>query len=234
MMKAQHTHWPERLLKSALALAFVLAGCANPASPGDTAVDIKAIAGVTAPVAGGTPVAAITENAQYTGTVAWTGTLDGGKFAAHTVYTATITLGAKTGHTFAGVAADFFTVAGAETTNSAGSGVVLAVFPMTDPVTEGPTAFVAVTGISDMPEAATEGIPLTLTGTAVPTNATNRAILWTVKNAGDTGASINGDTLNTTAAGTVTVTATIANGAAPDADYTDDFDIAVSLPVHPY
>jgi hypothetical protein len=97
---------------------------------GDVAVDEKDITGVAKPVAGETPVAAITETAQYTGAVAWAGTLDGaGKFVAGTVYTATITLTAEEGFTFKGVAADFFEVAGATTTNPADSGVVTAVFP---------------------------------------------------------------------------------------------------------
>jgi hypothetical protein len=49
-----------------------------------------------------------------------------------------------------------------------------------------------------------------------------------VKSAGTTGASITGgNTLNATAAGTATITATIANGAAAGTDYTQDFSIAV-------
>ncbi|WP_461255171.1 pre-peptidase C-terminal domain-containing protein [Treponema sp. R80B11-R83G3] len=51
-------------------------------------------------------------------------------YAAGTQYTATITLTAKTGYTLQGVAANFFTVAGATTVgNDANSGVVTAVFP---------------------------------------------------------------------------------------------------------
>ena len=72
------------------------------------------------------------------------------------------------------------------------------------------------------------GTPLTLTGTALPSNATNKNITWSVYNAGTTGATItNGNVLNTTNAGTVTVRATIANGTAPDAAYTQDFTINV-------
>jgi hypothetical protein len=44
---------------------------------------------------------------------------------------ATITLTAKTGYTLKGVAADFFTVDGAEAANVAGSVVITAVFPAT-------------------------------------------------------------------------------------------------------
>ena len=99
----------------------------------DTTVDIKAIPGVTPPAATRTP-ATTTGTAQYTGTIAWAGALDAdGKFVKDTVYTATITLVAAEGFTFDGVAADFFTVAGATTVNNAASsGVVTAVFPAAD------------------------------------------------------------------------------------------------------
>ena len=62
-----------------------------------TTVNIAAIPGVTAPVAGATPVMTITATSQYTGTVTWSGALTHGKSAAGTIYTATITLTPKTG-----------------------------------------------------------------------------------------------------------------------------------------
>ena len=85
--------------------------------------------------------------------------------------------------------------------------------------TEGST-FVPVTDITGVPTQATAGTPLTLTGTVVPSSATNRAIVWSVYDAGGTGATIDGNTLNATAAGTATVRATIANGASATADFT--------------
>ena len=89
-----------------------------------------AIGGVTAPVVGETPVTAITEGKQFTGTVTWSP--GGSTFAASTVYTATITLTPKAGYKLDGVAANFFTVAGAtNVSNGANSGVVTAVFPTT-------------------------------------------------------------------------------------------------------
>jgi uncharacterized repeat protein (TIGR02543 family) len=100
----------------------------------DTTVTIAAIPGVTAPVAGKTPVAAITETDQYTGTVSWS-PVDN-PFEYETAYTATITLTPKTGYTFTGVSADFFTVNEATATNPADSGVVTAVFPETEPNAE--------------------------------------------------------------------------------------------------
>lgn len=89
-----------------------------------------AIEGVTAPVVGEKPVTAITEGKQFTGTVTWSPEVS--TFAASTVYTATITLTPKVGYKLDGVAANFFTVAGATSvSNEANSGVVTAVFPAT-------------------------------------------------------------------------------------------------------
>jgi hypothetical protein len=128
---------------------FTVAGTSSPATnaansgvvtavfPATVAViNIAAIPGVTAPVTGATPVTAITETAQYTGTVTWAP--GHGTFAGSTVYTATITLIAKAGFTLTGVALNFFTVIGATTvTNTADSGVVTAEFPTTATVVVG-------------------------------------------------------------------------------------------------
>jgi hypothetical protein len=134
-----------------IALAIVVStlsvtGCKNPADPPKSTpqtsndsnndgnmpavINIAAIQGVTVPVNGEIPVTRITESSQYSGTVTWNG--NPVAFAASTQYTATITLTAKTGYTLQGVAANFFTVAGAATvSNSANSGVITAVFPAT-------------------------------------------------------------------------------------------------------
>ncbi len=91
-----------------------------------------AIGGVTVPVAGEKPVKAITEGKQITGTITWTPDLIDSKFGPQTVYTATITLTPKVGYKLDGVAANFFTVAGATSvSNAANSGVVTATFPQT-------------------------------------------------------------------------------------------------------
>jgi branched-chain amino acid transport system substrate-binding protein len=109
-----------------LVMGLALAGC--PSENGETAVTTKAIPGVTVPATDANPVTTITATAQYTGTVDWAPAHD--PFEAGTVYTATVTLTAKAGYTFTGVAADFFTVSGATTvTNAADSGVVTAEFP---------------------------------------------------------------------------------------------------------
>jgi endo-1,4-beta-xylanase len=88
--------------------------------------------------------------------------------------------------------------------------------------------FVAVTDISGVSGGATAGTPLALTGTVSPANATNQAIVWSVKTPGTTGAVIAGTQLIATAAGQATVTATIANGAGPGAAFIKDFTITVN------
>jgi uncharacterized repeat protein (TIGR02543 family) len=95
-------------------------------------ISAAAVMGVTVPEKGAVPVTAITETAQYTGTVAWSP--EDNPFAADTVYTATITLTPKSGYTLNGVAAGLFTVAGASASNAANSGVITAVFPATAPI----------------------------------------------------------------------------------------------------
>jgi uncharacterized protein YjdB len=87
---------------------------------------------------------------------------------------------------------------------------------------------IPVTNITNVPTTATAGTPLTLIGTVVPSNATNQTIVWSVQNAGTTGASISGHTINTTSAGTVIVRATIVNGATATTNFTRDFNITVS------
>jgi uncharacterized repeat protein (TIGR02543 family) len=98
--------------------------------PAPTVISVAAIAGVTAPVAGATPVTTTTAGTGYTGTVTWSGSPT--TFATGTIYTATITLTAAAGYTLTGVTENFFTVSDTTTrTNPADSGVVTAVFPAT-------------------------------------------------------------------------------------------------------
>ncbi|MCL2767050.1 MAG: T9SS type A sorting domain-containing protein, partial [Peptococcaceae bacterium] len=90
--------------------------------------------------------------------------------------------------------------------------------------------FIPVTNITGVPTTATAGTPLTLTGTVVPSNATYQTIVWSLVNAGTTGATVTGTTFNATAAGTAIVRATIENGTAMGTPYTQDFSITVSPP----
>lgn len=58
-----------------------------------------------------------------------------------------------------------------------------------------------VTNITGVPSTATATVPLTLTGTVEPGNATSQTIAWSVNNSGTTGADITGgNTFNATTA----------------------------------
>jgi len=88
--------------------------------------------------------------------------------------------------------------------------------------------FVAVSGISGVPTEVLVNSPLTLSATVSPSNATNQSIVWSIKDAGTTSASISGgSTLTAAFVGTVTITATIANGISKNTPFTNDFTISV-------
>jgi len=90
-----------------------------------------AIAGITAPVKGASPVTTIKATTEYTATITWDP--NDTPFIAGTVFTATIIITPKAGYTLEGVNANFFTVFGAgKVTNAANSGVVTAEFPATE------------------------------------------------------------------------------------------------------
>jgi hypothetical protein len=87
------------------------------------------------------------------------------------------------------------------------------------------TGFIPVTSISlTSQEAATVGVPFTLSATVAPTNASNQTIVWT-------GNGVENGILTATEQGQVTVTATITNGRAEDEDFEEHFNITVNLPV---
>ena len=100
------------------------------------------------PAAGEEPVTTV-DTAQYAGTVSWAPAVaSGATFVNGTSYTATISLTAKTGYTFAGVAANSLSVVGASeggVTHAAGTGTTLtitAVFPTaTAPAPDKPITF---------------------------------------------------------------------------------------------
>ena len=92
---------------------------------------------------------------------------------------------------------------------------------------KGTATFVAVTNITNLPNAATVGEPLILTGKVMPEDATNQTITWSIESTGTTGATIAGNIFSATGTGTAKVKATIANGIAVGEDYTQTFDITV-------
>ena len=164
-------------------------------------VNVAAIPGVTAPVRGQPPVTAITDTAQYTGTIAWAPAV-AETFAASTVYTATITLTAKEGFTFDGVAANFFTVAGATggVTNAADSGVVTAVFPET--TAEGVDTTVTTLAVGGMVAPAARRTPVAI---VTETEQWTGAVTWT---SGDPAAALTGNFgYSTVYTATITLTA---------------------------
>lgn len=133
-------------------------------------INIAKISGVTAPVAGATPITTITETTQFTGTVTWSPGHD--TFYPGTIYTAAITITPKVGFLLTGVTENFFTVEKASSAvNAANSGIVTAVFPPTS---------IPVSGVTLMPAEATinVGSTLQLTATVEPENATDKAVLW--------------------------------------------------------
>jgi hypothetical protein len=99
-------------------------------SSGIVVINTNAISGLMAPVTGATPVTSIS-GPGYTGSVTWSPAMLG-TFEGNTTYTAIINLTPIRGYTLNGVTANFFTINGATaTTNSANSGVITAVFPLT-------------------------------------------------------------------------------------------------------
>jgi hypothetical protein len=179
-----------------------------------------AITGVTPPVAGAAPVTAVTETEQYTGVVTWSPAVSSA-FAAGTAYTATITLTAKAGYTFADVTANFFTVAGAASVaNAAGSGVVTVVFPVTGALTiTGPVTMALAAGY-----AATSTGVYTISGTPIPTvskESGNAAIVWN-------GSAMKLEIAAGLAAGTYPVVLKASNGADPDATLTFTLTVTAS------
>src|SRR3989339_1423478 len=121
----------------------------------DTTIVATAIAGVTAPVTGETPVTTVTAGTGYTGTVTWNGTPS--TFASATIYTATITLSATSGYTLTGVTLNQFTISGASATNSANAGVITAVFPETVPNSTPITAIAVISGTIQVGSVLTAG-----------------------------------------------------------------------------
>ena len=100
-------------------------------------------------------------------------------------------------------------------------------------VTATSPVYVPVSNITGVPATATATLPLNLTPTGfavLPNDATNKTVSWNVVSG--TGASVIGNTLNTTEATTaVTVRATITNGLTATTPYVQDFNITVSKAV---
>jgi hypothetical protein len=70
--------------------------------------------------------------------------------------------------------------------------------------------------ILNVPAIITVGVPVALSGTVEPSNATNKDIIWSVEDAGTTGAKIEGNILTTEFEGAFTIKATVYNGKSSD------------------
>lgn len=102
-------HRTVTLILASLIFTFIGPLTAANANDSATPITIYEVQGVTPPVAGATPVSAIQENEQYTGSVTWS-TYAGpheGNFVSNTIYQATITIQPKTGYTFENMQDDF-------------------------------------------------------------------------------------------------------------------------------
>jgi len=100
-----------------------------------------------------------------------------------------------------------------------------------DPAAEG--GFVPATGIPAVQETGLTGQTITLPAEATPFDATNKVIVWSITNAGGTGA-VNTVTNNVITgianAGTIALLATVTDGTAVGTDFTDTFNIVISTP----
>ena len=89
--------------------------------------------------------------------------------------------------------------------------------------------FVPVTGITGVPLTTRAGTSLTLAGTVTPANATNKNIVWSLADIGNTRATVTGNIFRSDTAGTATVSATITDGLAIGNAYMQNFTIAVTV-----
>ena len=86
---------------------------------------------------------------------------------------------------------------------------------------------IPVTNIVNVPAVAGVGESLTLTGTVIPTNATCQNIIWNIKDAGTTEATISENVFLAADTGTVIITATIKDGLDVGLDFIKDFTVKV-------
>ena len=87
---------------------------------------------------------------------------------------------------------------------------------------------IPVEHITGIPIGSRPGLEITLSGIVTPENATNKRIVWSLTGAG-AGATLVRNKLTTTGEGNVTVTATIKDGLGTDEDYTQNFNIIISV-----
>ncbi len=89
---------------------------------------------------------------------------------------------------------------------------------------------IPVITITGVPSQIVRGSALTLIGTVHPSYASRKDVAWSLTDAGTTGAALTANVLTTAASGTVTLTATVADGVAQGTDFTQTFSIKVVEP----
>jgi len=114
-----------------------------------------------------------------------------------------------------------------------GENALKLIFSTTDPdhasyeLTYPVTVLRPVSGLTGLPAAAEAGVPLPLTATVVPANATHKEVTWTIADAGETGATLAEGALIAAAAGSVALTATVKNGLL-SGDYVETVTVTVT------
>jgi len=101
-------------------------------------------------------------------------------------------------------------------------------------VTTGPSAFASVTDISEVPRSLRVDEPVELTGMITPDFATNKTIVWEIKDPRETDAKIDGDILSSVTPGSVEVTAIVSGGIDSTTDFTKDFFLYINNSRTPY
>lgn len=89
--------------------------------------------------------------------------------------------------------------------------------------------FIPVSSVTALPSNMIAGTPLTLSGSVSPANASNKLLSWAITSAGTTGASLSGNTLSASSAGTISMTAIVVGGLRTG-DWEAPFVITVNTP----
>jgi hypothetical protein len=90
-----------------------------------------------------------------------------------------------------------------------------------------PSDYTPVSGLQSVPVVSPAGPTIILTGVARPLAATNTAILWSLVDAGATGAELDGTTLKTRTPGVVRVKAVISGGMTISENFEREYNITV-------
>jgi endo-1,4-beta-xylanase len=205
-----------------IAALLFFAGCQNPAGEPEQPdfVPVTDITGVPSTGTAGSPVslanAAAVPNTATNRSIAWTVKAAGAGVSAISGNSFTPTTGGSLVLTAA--------IAGGSAESAPYSkDFTIAISPS--------DVFVPVTDITGVPDSGFVGDEIDLTvANVVPNNADNKAIVWTVKNAGTTGVSsadVADGKFTPAATGALTLLATIAGGNSPDTDYVQEFTLVI-------